>query len=59
MGFRATMKIDVLRAEREHPAVAAGLGKLNGAGKLTVPKHGTKIHIADIIFTDLPMEADG
>jgi hypothetical protein len=39
--------------------VAAGLGKLNGAGKLTVPKYGTKIHIADIIFTDLPMEADG
>jgi hypothetical protein len=24
-----------------------------------VPKYGTKIHIADIIFTDLPMEADG
>lgn len=59
MGFRATMKSDVPRAEREHLAVAAGLGKLNGDGKLTVPKYGTKIHIADIIFTDLPMEADG
>jgi epoxyqueuosine reductase QueG len=59
MGFRGTMKIDVPRAEREHLAVAAGLGKLNGDGKLTVPKYGTKIHIADIIFTDLPMEADG
>jgi len=59
MGFRATMKIDVPRAEREHLAVAAGLGTLNGDGKLTVPKYGTKIHIADIIFTDLPMEADG
>ena len=43
MGFRATMKIDVPRAEREHLAVAAGLGKRNGAGKLTVPKYGTKI----------------
>ena len=31
----------------------------NGDGTLTVPKYGTKIHIADIIFTDLPMEADG
>jgi len=59
MGFRATMKIDVPRAERERLAVAAGLGKLNCDGKLTVPKYGTKVHIADIIFTDLPMEADG
>ena len=58
MGFRATMKIAVPRAEREHLAVAAGLGKLNSDGTLTVPKYGTKIHIADIIFTDLPMEAD-
>jgi len=58
MGFRATMKIDVPRAEREHLAVAASLGTLSGDGTLTVPKYGTKIHIADIIFTDLPMEAD-
>jgi hypothetical protein len=59
MGYRATMKIEVPREERERLAVAAGLGTLNGAGRLTVPKHGTKIHIADVIFTDLPMEADG
>jgi hypothetical protein len=59
MGFRGTMKIDVSREERERLAVAAGLGKLNGDGRLTVPKYGTKIHIADIIFTDLPMVADG
>ena len=59
MGFRATMKIDVPREEREHLAVAAGLGKLDGDGRLTVPRYGTKVHIADIIFTDLPMQADG
>jgi hypothetical protein len=59
MGFRATMKIAVPRAEREDLAVAVGLGKRNGDGKLTVPKYGTKLHIAAIIFTDLPMEADG
>jgi hypothetical protein len=29
------------------------------AGRLTVPKYGTRIYVADIIFTDLPMEADG
>ena len=59
MGFRATMKIDVPRDQREHLAVAAGLGKLNGDGRLSVPKLGTKVHVADIIFTDLPMAADG
>ncbi|HZO29247.1 MAG TPA: hypothetical protein VFH48_25015 [Chloroflexota bacterium] len=59
MGFRASMKIDVPREEREHLAVAAGLGKLDGDGRLTAPRYGTKVHIADIIFTDLPMQADG
>jgi hypothetical protein len=59
MGFRATMKIDVPREQREHLAVAARLGKLNADGRLTVTKYGTKFHVADIIFTDLPMEADG
>ena len=59
MGFRASMKIDAPREEREHLAVAAGLGKLDGDGRLTAPRYGTKVHIADIIFTDLPMQADG
>ena len=59
MGFRGTMKIETSREERERLAVAAGLGKLNGDGRFTAPKYGTKIHVADPIFTDLPMEADG
>jgi hypothetical protein len=59
MGFRGTMKIEVSREQRERLAVAAGFGQLNGDGRLTVPKYGTKIHVADIIFTDLPMVADG
>lgn len=59
LGFRATMKIDVPRAEREHLAVAARLGTLTSDGRLTVPNYGTQIHIADILFTDLPMESDG
>ena len=58
-GHRATMKIEVPREQRERLAVAAGLGRLNGAGRLTVPKHGAKIHVADPIFTDLPLLADG
>jgi len=59
LGFRASMKIEVSREQREHLAVAAGLGKLNADGRLTVPKFGTRVHIADVIFTDLPMMADG
>jgi hypothetical protein len=59
LGYRGTMKIDVPREQRERLAVAAGLGKLDGNGRLTVPKHGTKIHVADIVFTDLPLAADG
>jgi hypothetical protein len=59
MGYRGTMKIETSREERERLAVAAGLGTLNGDGRLTVPKYGTKIHLTDIIFTDLPMLADG
>jgi len=58
-GYRATMKIDVPREQRERLAVAAGLGTLNGQGRLTVPKYGTKIHVADVVFTDLPLAADG
>ena len=59
MGFRGTMKIETSREERERLAIAAGLGKLNADGRFTTPKYGTKIHIADVIFTDLPTVADG
>jgi hypothetical protein len=59
MGYRATMKLEVPREQRERLAVAAGLGTLTRKGRLTVPKHGTKIHVADVIFTDLPLVADG
>lgn len=55
LGYRATTKLD---APRDQLAVAAGLGKLNGDGRLTVPKYGVRVHIADVIFTDLPLVAD-
>jgi len=59
LGYRASMKIETSRGQRELLAVAAGLGTLNSVGRLTVPKYGTKIHVADILFTDLPIAADG
>jgi hypothetical protein len=59
MGYRATIKIETTREQREHLAIATGLGTRDKHGRFTTPKHGTKIHIGDIIFTDLPMQADG
>jgi hypothetical protein len=59
LGYRATMKIEVPRAQRERLAVAAGLGALNRNERLVVAKYATRIHVADIIFTDLPLMADG
>jgi hypothetical protein len=59
LGYQATIKIEVSREDRERLAVAAGLGTFNGDGRFTVPKYGTRIYVADIIFTDLPMAADG
>jgi hypothetical protein len=59
LGYRATMKIEVPREERERLAVAAGLGRLDRNERLVVAKYGTCIHVADIVFTDLPLMADG
>jgi hypothetical protein len=59
MGFRATIKIETTREQREHLAIATGLGTRDRNDRFTTPKYGTKVHIGDIIFTDLPMEADG
>jgi hypothetical protein len=59
MGFRATIKIETTREQREHLAISTGLGTRDRHGRFTTPKYGTKVHIADIIFTDLLMEADG
>jgi hypothetical protein len=59
LGYRATMKIEAPREQRERLAVAAGVGTLDRNGRLVVAKHGTRIHVADIVFTDLPLMADG
>lgn len=56
LGYRATAKLE---APREQLAVRAGLGKLTADGRLTVRRYGTKIYVADVIFTDLPLAADG
>ena len=40
-------------------AAIAGLGRLNAQGNLVTKKLGTKVHVGDVIRTDLPLAADG
>jgi hypothetical protein len=56
LGFRATASTD-LNAERL--AAAAGLGTLDPDGRLVTPKYRTRVHVANVILTDLPLAADG
>lgn len=54
-GFRATR---VSGLDFDRAAATAGIGKLNAWGRLDAPGFGTKIHVADVIFTDLPVEPE-
>lgn len=56
LGFRAT----VVRAlEADALAAQAGLGTLTAEGRLVTPQLGAKVYVADAIYTDLPLVADG
>jgi hypothetical protein len=55
LGFRATAALD---PNAEKLAVAAGLGTLSAEGRLVTPKFGTRVHVANVIRTDLPLAPD-
>ena len=55
LSFRATAAPD---PDAEKLAAMAGLGTLNRDGRLVTPKYGTRVHVADVIRTDLPLAAD-
>jgi hypothetical protein len=56
LGFRAKVvrddASDVLAAK-------AGLGTLNSAGRLVTREFGASVYVADAVYTDLPLAADG
>ena len=54
-GFRATRAQQVDGARL---AAAAGLGNLDRGGRLVTPQFGAKVHVADVILTDLPVQPD-
>jgi hypothetical protein len=53
-GYFATTRAES-PAELAELAVRAGLGTLDGRGHLRTAKHGTKLWIADVVFTDFPL----
>ncbi len=56
LGYRATI---ARNANAEALAAKAGLGTLNSQGKLVTREFGTGVFVADAIYTDLPLAADG
>ena len=56
LGFRATVIRD---ANTDALAAKAGLGTLNGQGRLVTREFGAGVYVADAIYTDLPLAADG
>lgn len=58
LGWRATTAKNP-DPDAERLAAAAGLGRLDASGRLVTPKFGNKVHVAEIIRTDLPLAPDG
>lgn len=56
LGFRAVVARD---ANVDALAAKAGLGTLNGSGRLVTREFGAGVYVADAIYTDLPLAADG
>ena len=55
LGYRATAK---LPADGPRLAAAARLGTLDAQGRLVTPRFGSKVYVADVVFTDLPLAPD-
>lgn len=55
LGFRATSTLDTCA---ESLAARAGLGTLDAAGRLVTRELGARVHVANVILTDLPLAPD-
>ena len=56
LGFRATA---ALHPDAERLAATAGLGIIDSDGRLKTRQYGTRVHVVDVIRTDLPLAPDG
>lgn len=59
LGYQATALVRDSDADRARVAAAAKLGRLDLGGRLVTPKYGSRVYVADLIRTDLPLAADG
>lgn len=56
LGYRSKI---VRNQDFDAMAAQAGMGTLNGAGRLVTPQFGAHVYVADAIYTDMPMKSDG
>jgi hypothetical protein len=56
LGFRAKVVRD---DNSDALAAKAGLGTLNNSGRLVTREFGADVYVADAVYTDLPLAADG
>jgi hypothetical protein len=56
LGYRATAEY---HPDADRLAAKAGLGVVDGRGRLVNPRFGDKVHVAKLIRTDLPLAANG
>jgi hypothetical protein len=58
LGCRAT-RATRANVERNALAVAAGLGTMTSDGRLLAKRTGQQLYVAEIVYTVVPLEADG
>jgi hypothetical protein len=58
LGYRATREF-AGNTRAETLAAAAGLGEVDAEGRLVTRRFGRGVYVAEVIFTDLPLQADG
>jgi hypothetical protein len=54
-GYFATMKACAPK-DSARLAARAGLGTLDATGRLSTPRHGMDVWVADIVYTDFPLQ---
>jgi hypothetical protein len=58
LGYRAT-RVFAEDSRAQRLAAAAGLGQLDADGRLMTRRFDRGVYVAEVIFTDLPLEPDG
>lgn len=52
-------KCSYWEADGDRLAAAAGLGRLDARGRLVTSRYGSKVYVADVLRTEMPLAPDG